>query len=804
MKDRLITARNEKDVENIFRSELVSAFPDCIMESPFGCDGHLSYDNANVTMLMEFKYNLSMTDRFELCKLLCQCVAYLKKMQDHNGEIPKLLFVGDINECMFFKTSVLEKYLTFPNVNWSIPPCNFHANIDLLKAIVADESICAYTFDITSDDFEFSHVVEKMKEAANGIDRKIKITEHNIDILYKSFVDRVLKQKKIDKKNASNYAGVFLSCLISPNDNYMHPRKKNMLVTTAMGEVHVDSNQFNSFFSYFDKGNYSQTEKNRIASISDRLIEDEARRLQGAFFTPTIWVDEAHKMLDEQLGPNWRNEYVVWDCCCGTGNLTRDYQFKELYCSTIEPAELDIMVQNGYNPEAQAKFVYDFLSEIDIESCPKALRDVFNDEKKKVLFLINPPYKTAAYRYGGNSSTGVCGTRINESMKQLGIGSCSENLYAQFLFKIYWLARLHNCKIDLSIFMPVRFYTSSSFSILRSKMFELYSIHDIFMFEASNFSDVTTGWGISFSLFLDGDRELRKSFRISAKEIDDGYVINRNIVPVYCSEDDLLFWLNSNDESKLNGASPVFSSALNWKNLKSNDNFMGRFCSDPKVYDNINGVYILNSPCSRGGVGIHYNNIMNCISMFSARKMITPNWVIESLTYSIPTTSHPDYKQWNRDAIVYTLFNASCQTSSLRQIECENQKFDIHNKLFWRSPEDMLSLADKYGNSTIYNDVKKFGEKRLLQDLPGITLSDDARSVLTHANQLLDDSFQYRDLIAQSHPEWHINTWDAGWYQIKLLLKEIMPDQFKAFQLEYKQFEARMREGVYKFGFLKQ
>lgn len=27
------------------------------------------------------------------------------------------------------------------------------------------------------------------------------------------------------------------------------------------------------------------------------------KRLSGQFYTPTEWVDEAHKMLDEQLGP---------------------------------------------------------------------------------------------------------------------------------------------------------------------------------------------------------------------------------------------------------------------------------------------------------------------------------------------------------------------------------------------------------------------------------------------------------------------------------------------------------------------
>jgi hypothetical protein len=58
--------------------------------------------------------------------------------------------------------------------------------------------------------------------------------------------------------------------------------------------------------------------------------------------------------------------------------------------------------------------------------------------------------------------------------------------------------------------------------------------------------------------------------------------------------------------------------------------------------------------------------------------------------------------------------------------------------------------------------------------------------------------------MIEEYPEYHLNTWDCGWYQIKKILKKYMPDELKAFRKMYKEFENRMWDGVYMFGFLKE
>jgi hypothetical protein len=50
-------------------------------------------------------------------------------------------------------------------------------------------------------------------------------------------------------------------------------------------------------------------------------LKRHIRERRGAFFTPAIWVEKSQEYLKKALGENWQDEYYVWDCAAGTGNL---------------------------------------------------------------------------------------------------------------------------------------------------------------------------------------------------------------------------------------------------------------------------------------------------------------------------------------------------------------------------------------------------------------------------------------------------------------------------------------------------
>jgi hypothetical protein len=489
MSKNLAIALNEKDVENSYRHEFRKKFKDMEITSPFGCDGFGVSKSAKVRTLMEFKDDLKLSNKAELVKVLAQSVFYIKKFYDKGIIPPSTIFIADRNECLTLHVNDLIKYLEM-DLDWSLAPSSAHSITNLVLGMMKDESINPFVYD--SD--HFSDCIQKVKDLTDNVQRKVLVTDKNITEVFRYFDEKVLVKNKFTTNQRAN---LFIQILVNKDDNYLHPvKKRKTIVSKSLGEVSVISREaFESFFNHFSSS-YTPSQKHKLAAVVDRIVEDTVRRKQGEFFTPAIWVDKAHEYIASVFGEDWKEKYVVWDPAWGTGNLTRDYKFKELYCSTLIQADIDTANQMGYNLEA-VKFQYDFLND-DYEHLPIGLKNAI-ENGREIIILMNPPYGTARTdKNVSESKDGIGKNLVNKKMlSDEKYGEASKQLYTQFIYRVVQDFGIKN----IAMFSPNLFITSESFEVFRTKVISKLKYEKGFIFNAEEF-DGTSQWPILFSVWL--------------------------------------------------------------------------------------------------------------------------------------------------------------------------------------------------------------------------------------------------------------------------------------------------------------
>lgn len=818
--DKIKEAKIERTVEDVYNEGINLYFPtDKGIEYPFACDGFVDTKTDNdkvLKLIIEYKFNEMMFNTVSRAKVLVQVIYYIKKFEQNGMILPNVCMVGDKDECFVMHTNELLKYLD-ENVDWSISPSNAAtANPDLVLKISQDANINPFIFEI-DENFNFKLVAEKIKDLAENIQRYVRVTEHNLSKIFDYFCKNVLKGKT--KLSGHDMVEIFMGVIGDKMNYFQHPSSPNILVCKGRN-VNMNGNAFKSFFGYFDR-NYTPQETMCLNGIADRLIVDADRRNSGDFWTPTMFVDYAHDMISKKLGEDWKEKYVVWDNCCGSLNLTRDYKFGELYCSTLYQSELNIGAD--YNPEA-TKFQFDFLNDEIVsknsllgvynDKLPKGLKDALINNKP-IVFFINPPYATAnVMSTDEKHKAGVAKTMINEQMLKDKIGASSQNLYAQFLYRIIQIKNefnLTNCHIAL--FSPTLFLTGSSYAKFRNVFLNEFSFDNAIQFKASHFADVADNWGISFSIWHNGETFEKNNFNYTLIDNENGEIVEIGNKVVYnidglktASE-----WAKEPIKKLKTFETINVSSAIKIRPDTSDNrgtNFDGSFGYFLNAGNNVNkntqSVSLFTMAYGNGnGHGINTDNFDRCTTLFSARRLVKEEWFNWIDEYIAPNTEHPAYNEFVNDSLIYSLFESKSNQSSLRNVDYKGKKWDIKNEFFWLSNKEIENLSNTNGFTQTYNDARTSKERYVYNKLQTITLSPEAQDVLNKASDIVRNTFKYRELFNQEHPEYQIMNWDCGWYQIKALAKEYAKSDYEEFVKLFKELENKMRPMVYTLGFLK-
>ena len=503
---------------------------------------------------------------------------------------------------------------------------------------------------------------------AGKITSKFQINKNNFVIIYSKWLEKVKKTIAIDwslvKKSGIIDGDFFLADLLS-KDNYT--LKDKLFVVLMNNQYKFDKKFDEAGFSLYKEVGFNDSQKahkefwdryerppleeywDYIINRRDLLVPQDIRERKGSFFTPRQWVELSQKYIGDVLGDDWQDEYVVWDCAAGTGNLLAGLTNKyNIWASTLDKADVDVMkdrIKNGANLLEDHVFQFDFLND-DFKKLPKGLQEIINsDEKrKKLVIYINPPYAevaTTRQRHGtGESKNSIEQSLIHDRYdKYLGIAK--KELFAQFLTRIYF--EIPGCIIGE--FSKLKALSGPNFILFRQ--FFKAKLEKSFIVLANTFDNVTGKFPIGFKVWDTAKKEVFTEAILDIYDINGDFCGYKKIY----SYDDCKFindWLIGKREKHIKDENKI-----GYLGCYGNDFLNQKICRIHRTKEEFG--------TPRGNY-ITKQNISDIAVYYAVRKCIEATWLNDRDQFLFPNDTYKDDTEFQNDCLTYTLFNTNIQS----------------------------------------------------------------------------------------------------------------------------------------------
>ncbi|MGN8411843.1 hypothetical protein ACR9KE_07070 [Helicobacter pylori] len=458
---------NEEPLKNQIKAEF---FKDKkFLYSGDKIDFMLSYQHPNATLPVLWG-EAKRGDFDDLDKAFTQLLLTIGKHKFYTHHTPPYLCAFNAFRMEFIAfNDTITSFFYKSDINFSIPPSNhntegFKHALDAFKAMCKPHKL---VFDFKTQSQECKEFIKKYLNSSH-LHNKIQIDKNNFFTIYQKWFEIVKPTIDINwevaKAKGILDADYYLADLLSDGDktiieklrtilkssHYKLNRGVNELGKMDFMEVGFTDNQqaHQEFWSVYERPPKLEFQAS-ILERRDLLVPSDVRERKGAYFTPKIWVEKSQEYLAKALGQDYQEDYIIWDCAGGTGNLLRGLLNKaNLYLSTLDHNDVaivkDLAAKNHLKLLENHVFQFDFLNDdFYSEKVPKSLQEILKDKEKlkKLIIYINPPYAEAGNK-SKMSGTGehkakvardnlICEKYKNE------LGKANNEVFAQFFMRIY-------------------------------------------------------------------------------------------------------------------------------------------------------------------------------------------------------------------------------------------------------------------------------------------------------------------------------------------------------------------------------
>jgi hypothetical protein len=552
--------------------------------------------------------------------------------------------------------------------NWNVTPSNrdtkeFKLVHGRIKAILTGEDTCIFNF--AEDEKELKAFVKNNFVAGKDSVAKIQINKNNFKWVYDRWVVEVKPSIAVDwddaKKSKIKDGAFYLADLLSENNKTLR-EKLFVLLKTDYYELDRKINRsgfLSSMRADFNDGQKAHTRFwakyerppkkeywNYIVDRQDLLVPQDIREREGSFYTPKIWVELSQKYLADVFGEDWQDEYYIWDCAAGTGNLLAGLTNpRNIWASTLGKEDVAAMKTMGGLFENHV-FQFDFLND-DFKKLPDGLRKIINDEKlrKRLIIYINPPYAEASNKRtlerGTRGNRGVEQSFVNKKYANL-LGQGNAEIFAQFLTRTY-------CEIPgaiLANFSTLKILCGPHFIDFRN--FFLAKLKKAFVCPANTFDNVKGDFPIGFMIW---DASKKEKFKKIVADVynNNGKRIGKKAYFSYDGNNYINDWIKPFRGDK-------------------NDICVGKFPFKGNDFQNQNIIAIVNPETEynveAGQFLINAGNLIVACIYFAVRKAIPADWLNDRDQFLYPSDGWKTDMVFQNDCLAYTLFHGQNNISS--------------------------------------------------------------------------------------------------------------------------------------------
>ncbi|WRC28945.1 hypothetical protein KVB99_06720 [Helicobacter pylori] len=430
-------------------------------------DFMLSYKHPNA--ILPILWGEAKRGNFDdLDKAFTQLLLTIGKHRLYTHHTPPYLCAFDAFRMEFIAfDDAITSFFYESGINFSITPSNhntegFKHALDMFKAMCKSHK---FVFDFKTQSQECKEFIENNLNSSHLLN-KIPIDKNNFFTIYQKWFEAVKPTIDIDWEVAKTKgildADYYLADLLSDGDKTIIEKLQTILSSSyyklkrgvnELGKIDfmevgfTDGQQAHQeFWNIYERPPKAEFQA-FILERRDLLVPSDVRERKGAFFTPRIWVEKSQEYLAKALGQDYQDEYIIWDCAGGTGNLLNGLTNKaNCFLSTLDSNDVAIVKElaaaNKLNLLENHVFQFDFLND-DFKKAPKSLQEILNDKekRKKLIIYINPPYAEAGNK-AKMSGTGehkakvardnlICEKYRNE------LGKANNEVFAQFFMRIY-------------------------------------------------------------------------------------------------------------------------------------------------------------------------------------------------------------------------------------------------------------------------------------------------------------------------------------------------------------------------------